>query len=197
MAPNPDPNELPPVTDAVAITIKNVFEALDHDKDGEVTSFELLRMFVGLTFEGVPDKDAQLYNLYKEIDSDGDLSISFPELVTTFSKPNKTEFHKTVLNKILELVTEFSANLDNETAGTDTITQDETVGSFGGECVCPNGVQYMTGYYKPADGIDSCAHMACEGGTESLNCYTFPGYWSGRKVTCGPSKSSESVRMEQ
>jgi hypothetical protein len=193
---SPEPNGLPTVTDAVAITIQKVYDALDNDKNGEVTSYELLAMFVKLKFEAVPDKDAKLYHLYLEIDIDGDKCISFHELVETFSKPNKTEFHNSVLNKIVEHLAELSANLDNETGTSDQITEDETVGSYGGKCVCPNGTQYMTGFYKTADGADSCLAMACEGGAES-NCYRFPGYWSGRKVTCGDSETSDPVRMDQ
>jgi hypothetical protein len=192
----PEPNGLPTVTDAVAITIQKVYDALDTDKDGEVTSYELVAMIRSLKFEAVPDKEAKLYNLYLEIDIDGDQCISFHELVETFSKPNKTEFHTSVLNKIVEHLAELSANLDNETGTSDQITQDETVGSYGGQCVCPNGTQYLTGFFKTADGADSCLAMACEGGAES-NCYRFPGYWSGRKVTCGDSKTSKPIRMDQ
>ena len=77
------------------------------------------------------------------------------------------------------------------------------VGSWGGECMCPDGKSYQVGTDLSAlqlasndpimwailRGTDSCKRLACINGQRSINCNEYAGPWSGRKVTCGVSKS--------
>ena len=75
------------------------------------------------------------------------------------------------------------------------------VGSWGGECICPDGKSYQVGTDLSAlqivknvpltvvRGTDSCKRLACINGQRSINCNKYAGPWSGRKVTCGVSKS--------
>ena len=59
------------------------------------------------------------------------------------------------------------------------ITNDPSVGRYGGECTCPNGQKYQVG-----DNNDYCDSLACVGGV-SGPCNQYDGQWSGRKVRCG------------
>ena len=56
------------------------------------------------------------------------------------------------------------------------------VGSWGGECTCPDGQKYQVG-----DNEDSCGSLACVNGQSGV-CNQSDGAWSKRKVTCAGKK---------
>eukprot|EP00505_MAST-04D_sp_SCG-Rhode-Island_P004360 Stramenopile-MAST_4_protein_4360 len=62
------------------------------------------------------------------------------------------------------------------------------VGTWGGECTCPDGKKYFVG-----DNNNACRSLACVGG-KSGKCIKKEGKWSRRKVMCAPREQAKEKK---